>query len=186
MSYHDYGWRPYVSVATRRRRAAQMVATLQRSGRVISPVTIEGRKIARTFWGESWCRNLEAYSDYVNRLPRGRTYVRNGSVVHLDIRPGQIEAMVSGSSLYRVKISIAPAAKPKWKALCAECAGGNGPWTLCRDIQRCITNAGGSGNDSCHCGVPRFQRAYWQALSSGDNGHEAGTDCRFLHGRPTG
>ena len=71
MSDHDYGWRPYVSVATRRRRAAQTVAKLQRSGRVISPVTIEGRKIARTFWGESWCRNLEAYSDYVNRLPRG-------------------------------------------------------------------------------------------------------------------
>ena len=83
MSYHDYGWRPYVSVATRRRRAAQTVAKLQRSGRVISPVTIEGRKIARTFWGESWCRNLEAYSDYVNRLPRGRAYVRNGSVIEV-------------------------------------------------------------------------------------------------------
>ena len=88
MSDHDYGWRPYVSVATRRRRAAQTVAKLQRYGRVISPVTIEGRKIARTFWGESWCRNLEAYSDYVNRLPRGRAYVRNGSVIDLKIEHG--------------------------------------------------------------------------------------------------
>ena len=74
MRDYDYGWRPYVSRAMRRRRAAQTVATLQRSGRVISPVAIEGRKIAITFWGESWCRNLEAYSDYANRLPRGRTY----------------------------------------------------------------------------------------------------------------
>ena len=114
MSYHDYGWRPYVSVATRRRRAAQMVAKLQRSGRVISPVTIEGRKIARTFWGESWCRNLEAYSDYVNRLPRGRAYVRNGSVIDLKIEHGRVRALVNGSSMYEVEIEIKPLARPPW------------------------------------------------------------------------
>ena len=114
MSDHDYGWRPYVSVATRRRRAAQTVAKLQRSGRVISPVTIEGRKIARTFWGESWCRNLEAYSDYVNRLPRGRAYVRNGSVIDLKIEHGRVRALVSGSSMYEVEIEIKPLAHKKW------------------------------------------------------------------------
>ena len=117
MSDHDYGWRPYVSVATRRRRAAQTVAKLQRSGRVISPVTIEGRKIARTFWGESWCRNLEAYSDYVNRLPRGRAYVRNGSVIDLKIEHGRVRALVSGSSMYEVEIEIKPLAHKKWTAI---------------------------------------------------------------------
>jgi uncharacterized Zn finger protein len=64
--------------------------------------------------------------DYANRLPRGRTYVRNGSVVHLDIRPGTVEAMVSGSALYRVKVEIKPAARARWQALCRECAGGIG------------------------------------------------------------
>ena len=123
MSDHDYGWRPYVSVATRRRRAAQTVAKLQRSGRVISPVTIEGRKIARTFWGESWCRNLEAYSDYVNRLPRGRTYVRNGSVIDLKIEHGRVRALVSGSSMYEVEIEIKPLAHKKWTAIMSQCAG---------------------------------------------------------------
>ena len=123
MSYHDYGWRPYVSVATRRRRAAQMVAKLQRSGRVISPVTIEGRKIARTFWGESWCRNLEAYSDYVNRLPRGRAYVRNGSVIDLKIEHGRVRALVNGSSMYEVEIEIKPLARKKWAAIMSQCAG---------------------------------------------------------------
>jgi uncharacterized Zn finger protein len=74
----------------------------------------------------AWCENLESYMDYENRLPRGRAYVRNGSVVHLDIRPGEIEATVSGSHLYQVKVSITAAAKAKWKKVCHECAGGIG------------------------------------------------------------
>ena len=119
----DYRWRPYVPVAMRRRHAAQTIAKLQRSGRVISPVAIEGRKIARTFWGESWCRNLEAYSDYANRLPRGRTYVRNGSVIDLRIQPGRVQALVSGSSVYEVKIEITRLARKRWTAIKSQCAG---------------------------------------------------------------
>jgi len=126
MSWNYYGFRPYVSVAERRRNAQREMTKLQKKGKVIRPIHIEGRAIAHTFWGNAWCDNLESYMDYENRLPRGRTYVRNGSVVHLDVRPGEIEAMVSGSELYRVKINIAPAAKKKWKALCRECAGGIG------------------------------------------------------------
>ncbi len=126
MSWYSYGFRPYVPVAERRRKAERAMAKLAKKGQVIKPVQLEGRTIARTFWGKAWCDNLESYMDYANRLPRGRTYVRNGSVVHLDIRPGAIEAAVSGSELYRVTISIAAAAKAKWKRLCHECAGGIG------------------------------------------------------------
>jgi uncharacterized Zn finger protein len=126
MSWYSYGFRPYVSVAERRRKAEREMAKLAKKGKVIKPVRLEGRTIARTFWGKAWCDNLESYMDYENRLPRGRTYVRNGSVVHLDIRPGEVEATVSGSELYQVKVSIAAAAKAKWKKLCAECAGGIG------------------------------------------------------------
>lgn len=126
MSWYSYGFRPYVSVAERRRKAQREMAKLAKKGKAIRPVQLEGRTIARTFWGKAWCDNLESYMDYENRLPRGRTYVRNGSVVHLDIRPGEIEATVSGSELYQVRISIAAAAKAKWKKLCQECAGGIG------------------------------------------------------------
>lgn len=126
MSWGYYGFKPYVPVAERRRRAQKEVAKLAKKGKVIQPIQIDGRTIARTFWGEAWCDNLEAYSDFANRLPRGRTYVRNGSVVHLEIRSGQIEALVSGSELYRVSVQISPAAKAKWKALCQECAGAIG------------------------------------------------------------
>ena len=77
-----YGdWRPYVPVARRRAQAAKYAAKLaKKERRPLCPVKIEGRKIARSFWGQAWCDNLERYSDFENRLPRGRTYVRNGSV----------------------------------------------------------------------------------------------------------
>ena len=123
MSYDDYGWRSYVTVATRRRWAAHTIAKLKRSGRVISPVAIEGRTIAKTFWGESWCSNLEAYSDYANRLPRGRTYARNGSVIDLQIERGRVRALVTGSSLYDVTIEIRPLAPKRWRAITSRCAG---------------------------------------------------------------
>ena len=118
-----YGWKPYVTVAQRRRKAEREVAQRKKQGQAISPVVVEGRTIAKTFWGQSWCENLERYSDYANRLPRGRTYVRNGSVVDLRIESGAIHALVSGSALYEVKLKIAPVAPARWKAICADCTG---------------------------------------------------------------
>jgi uncharacterized Zn finger protein len=126
MSWGYYGFRPYVSVAERQRNAQRELAKLSKRGLVVRPVTIEGRTIASSFWGQAWCDNLESYMDYANRLPRGRTYVRNGSVVHLEVQPGRITAMVSGSELYKVDIKIVAAPKAKWKALCRSCAGGIG------------------------------------------------------------
>jgi uncharacterized Zn finger protein len=96
---------------------------LRKKGHDISPVVIEGRAIARTFWGKAWCDNLESYSDYSNRLPRGRTYIRNGSVVNLQISPGIIKAHVSGSHLYTVELNVAPVPKTRWEAICGDCAG---------------------------------------------------------------
>lgn len=124
MSWYD--WRPYVPVAERRRRAERKLAALKKKGRTASPVTIDGRVIAKTFWGKSWCENLERYSDYANRLPRGRTYVRNGSVVDLQIAKGEVRALVAGSALYTVKIGIAPVPDRRWKDICRNCAGSVG------------------------------------------------------------
>ena len=75
-------------MAQRRAQAAREVAKRIKKGQAVSPVSIEGRTIASTFWGKAWCTNLESYSDFENRLPRGRTYVRNGSVVDLKIDEG--------------------------------------------------------------------------------------------------
>jgi len=121
MSY--YGFRPYVPVAKRRAIAARELERLRKKGRKILPVVVEGRTIARTFWGKAWCENLERYSDFENRLPRGRTYVRNGSVVDLQIECGQVRAIVSGSELYTVRIDIDTIPKGRWEAICKDCLG---------------------------------------------------------------
>lgn len=119
--YYDY--KPYVPVAQRRAQAAKEVAKLKRKGETITPVVIEGRNIASTFWGKAWCDNLEGYSDFENRLPRGRTYVRNGSVVNLQIEKGRVKALVSGSELYKIQIDIAPVSEARWRALKRQSAG---------------------------------------------------------------
>lgn len=121
MSWHE--WRPYVSVAERRRRAQREMESLRETGVEIRPVKIQGRTIARTFWGKAWCDHLESFSDYENRLPRGRTYVRNGSVCHLAISKGKIEAKVSGSEIYNLRIQIKTLPDKKWKSIKRRCAG---------------------------------------------------------------
>src|SRR3984893_15560642 len=121
MSYYE--WHAYVPVAEKRRQAERKLAKLKKQGRSVAPVRIEGRTITKSFWGKSWCVNLERYSDYGNRLPRGRTYVRNGSVIDLQIAKGEISAMVAGSELYQIKIAIAPVTPARWKSICRDCAG---------------------------------------------------------------
>jgi uncharacterized Zn finger protein len=96
---------------------------LRKKGVDIQPVTINGRKIASSFWGEAWCEHLESFSDFENRLPRGRTYVRNGSVCHMSIAKGEIEAKVSGSELYNIKVSIKTLPGKKWTAIKGRCSG---------------------------------------------------------------
>ena len=116
-------WRSYVPVAARRARARREMNRLRKKGKDIQPIEIEGRTIARSFWGKRWCEHLESFSDYANRLPRGRTYVRNGSVCHLAIQPGRIDAIVSGSELYDVTIRIDKLKAAVWKSVRTRCSG---------------------------------------------------------------
>src|SRR5258708_27206658 len=123
MGYSGFEWGDYVAVAERRQRAARELAKLKKRDRSVAPVIIEGRKIATNFWGKSWCTNLERYSDFASRLPRGRSYVCNGFVVDLQIAKGKIAAEVCGSELYDVAISVAPVAAKRWRAICRDCSG---------------------------------------------------------------
>src|SRR5271166_6035054 len=121
---YDDRWPAYVPVAERRRKAALAVEKLRKKGHPVAPVTITGRAIASTFWGKAWCDNLERYHDYANRIERGRTYVRNGSVVDLQIAPREVTAMVNGSALYDVKVSIGGVAAKQWASIRKDCTGG--------------------------------------------------------------
>ncbi len=118
-----YQFKPYVPVATRQRNAQKEATKLAKQGSPLEPIRDVGHKIAESFWGKSWCQNLEAYSDFENRLPRGRTYVRNGSVIDLKIAEGKITSLVSGSELYKITIDIDALPASHWKDLKSRCVG---------------------------------------------------------------
>jgi uncharacterized Zn finger protein len=122
--YYGYGRFPrYIPVAERRAKALKQARKLEKRGRVLEPVGLTGQRIASSFWGKAWCKNLESYMDYRNRLPRGRTYLRTGAVVDLRIGAGQIDALVAGSSLYEVSVRIDKLLRKRWGALIKRCAG---------------------------------------------------------------
>lgn len=116
-------WRKYVPVYKRKLQAKKQTENLQKQGKSLEPIVIEGNAIAKQFWGKQWCSHIERFADYSNRLPRGRTYVRNGSVCHLGIVGEQVEAIVSGSFLYNVSVQIKTLAKAKWDAIKQKCGG---------------------------------------------------------------
>lgn len=119
-----YGeWKPYVPVAERRKQAAKKMQKLKKQGLDVQPVEIQGNKIATSFWGLAWNQHLESFSTLVNRITRGKTYARNGSVCHLEINKGTVQAYVSGSELYKVNVQIAPLPKSKWNNLKSKCTG---------------------------------------------------------------
>jgi uncharacterized Zn finger protein len=118
-----YGWKPYVPVSARRAKAERAVTKARKGGAAHAPIAPFRGAIAKTFWGRAWCENLERYSDYANRLPRGRSYVRNGSVIDLRIEQGKVHAQVMGSRLYRVEVTVKDVASAHWQRLATACAG---------------------------------------------------------------
>ncbi|MGB7347637.1 MAG: SWIM zinc finger family protein [Pirellulaceae bacterium] len=121
MSYYDREWEPYVPVAQRKANGKREAKKRLKKGENLQPVEIAGRTIVKTFWGQAWCDHFESYRDFANRLPRGRTYARNGSIADLRITTGRITGMVCGSDLYQVEIQIGPLKAAKWKAIRKGC-----------------------------------------------------------------
>lgn len=124
--YDEYdGFAPYVPVAERRARAAQAVQALRRRNPHINPVIIDGRKLARTWWGEAWNHNLERYADFANRIGRGRSYLRHGAVLDLVLVPGQAVSLVQGSQRqpYQVTVTIDALSSATWQSVTDACQG---------------------------------------------------------------
>lgn len=118
-----FRYRPYVPVAKRKANGkAYALKLAKKENRTLAPVELAGRTIASSFWGKAWCENLEQYSDFENRLPRGRTYVRNGSIIDLQIQRGKITAIVSGSEVYRVTIDIKTVPTAVWAQIKKDCS----------------------------------------------------------------
>jgi uncharacterized Zn finger protein len=120
------GWythKPYVSAAQRKAKARREVEKRTNRGQEMSPVHVEGLKLGKTFWGKAWCKHIEGFCDFDSRLPRGKTYVRNDSILDLQIRTGLVTAMVMGSELYSIRVKISPLTPAQWKAIKKKCAG---------------------------------------------------------------
>jgi uncharacterized Zn finger protein len=120
-----YGWggfAPYVSKAERMAQADKARAKLLKKGVDVQPIVLNGHTIAHTWWGKAWNRNLERYADYSNRLPRGRSYVRNGSVLDLKIAANTVTAVVAGSrpKPYDIAIKISSLGRKVEQALLAK------------------------------------------------------------------
>jgi len=123
MSFYGYG--KYVTVQERKNKAIKAVEKLRKKNKDISPIIIEGRSIEKTWWGKAWNSNLESYSDYSNRIQRGRSYVRNGSVLDLKIEKGIVRALVQGSRAkpYEVDVRINRINEDLWKKIIKSCEG---------------------------------------------------------------
>ena len=124
MGYWGYYPR-YVSVAEKRAKAEKKIKQIRKKNPGIRPVIIEGRAIATTWWGKSWNVNLERYADYENRIGRGRSYVRHGTVLDLRIGPGQVTSLVQGtaSKPYSVTVTIKELPANIWKGITVACEG---------------------------------------------------------------
>ena len=116
---------PYVPVAEKAARAERKRRQLEKKGHRLDPVCLQGRTIARSWWGQAWCRNLESYADYSNRIGRGRSYLRCGAVLDLKIEETRVTGLVQGSDSepYQVAIRIKALAKATWKQIRSDCAG---------------------------------------------------------------
>jgi uncharacterized Zn finger protein len=114
-----------VPVAERKARAEAYVKQLTKKGSDVAPVTVDGRKLGHTWWGKAWNKNLEGYADYANRISRGRTYVRNGSVIDLHVMPRRVSGLVQGSERkpYSIAIDIAPLSPATWNHITQTCEG---------------------------------------------------------------
>lgn len=118
-----YGFPRYVSAAEKKADSKRAIEKLKKKNQNIEPVIIEGRTLAASWWGKSWNTNLESYADYSNRLPRGRSYIRNGCVLDLKIQKGDVQALVQGSgrSPYKVSIKIDTLKKESWEKVTELC-----------------------------------------------------------------
>lgn len=116
MNWYDS---PYETVAQRKERAQRTLKRLQKKQPGLQPIAIEGKELAKTWWGKAWNGNLERYADFSSRIDRGRSYVKNGFVLDLQISRGSIDALVMGMAPmpYSVQIKIAALTKQKWKRI---------------------------------------------------------------------
>ena len=145
MDWYDYA--PYQTVGQRRAKAQKVADGYARRGEKLFPVSAQGTKLVRTFWGKAWCDHMESFSDFATRLPKGKTYVRNGTVIDLRVTPGRITAKVVGTETYDVDCRVEKLPADQWADIKRRCAGQIGSLVellqgkLSGEVMAVVTNA---------------------------------------------
>ena len=118
-------WWSYEEAAEAKERVQREIEKrVKRGERFEALMPVAGKKhLCTTFWGKAWCNHLESYQEFESRLPRGRSYLRQGSVYNLNIEPGKITAMVAGAELYHTQIFIHSLKVSKWQDIVEKCEG---------------------------------------------------------------
>lgn len=107
-----------------KKRSAESIRREKGKGSALEPVCVTGRTIAKNWWGQAWCSNLEQYADYASRLDRGKRYIRTGAVLDLKIETGKIRAKVQGTrkTPYKIEIRISPLSEEKCQEIIKKCS----------------------------------------------------------------
>ncbi|MDR2351691.1 MAG: hypothetical protein LBF22_00780, partial [Deltaproteobacteria bacterium] len=110
-------FRTYETVADKRAKAEKLVRELSLKGTEVKPVRLAGEPIAREFWGKCWCFHFSRLPEFSKVLFKGKSYIRNNAICHLDIQKCHIEAKVSSHTLCEIVIDIDPIPSERWKGL---------------------------------------------------------------------
>ena len=121
--YWEEGFYSQPTTSELKRKSEASRVSAEKKGKRLEPVVIQGRKIAKSWWGRAWCDNLERYADYESRLGRGKRYVKTGAVIDLSITKGRIQAKVQGSrkTPYKVEIRISPLSEERCQEILQNC-----------------------------------------------------------------
>ena len=121
--YWDSGNYSQPTASELKRKSEASRVSAEKKGKRLEPVVIQGRNIAKSWWGKAWCDNLERYADYESRLDRGKRYVRTGAVIDLNIAKGRIQARVQGTrrTPYKVEVRISPLSEERCQEIIRKC-----------------------------------------------------------------
>ena len=120
---YDDEFSPRLKAADLEKLAATRLAEYQAEGEELHPVVNKTRKLARNFWGSAWMKQLALCESGGMCLAPGRTLLRHACVLHVDIQPGSISALVSAEEVFEVELKLESLDEERLDRLAATCSG---------------------------------------------------------------
>ncbi len=123
MQTMDEDWdSPRMKVADWGKLAQARLADLRADGALqLNPVHEKSRKLAKNAWGSAWMRQLAYCEQEGFSLAAGRSLLRHGCVLDVQVGRGTIDALVSGEELYEIHLKLAEPDEEKIEYLREQC-----------------------------------------------------------------